>query len=64
MIVFQCKTGLFNISFTQELDEEDIDPFHMPVWRKFIWSLFFFMMVATADIGNIIGKSKTNILFD
>ena len=33
----------------------DVDPFHMPVWRKVVWTIFFFIMVATADIGNIIG---------
>merc|ERR1719234_199655 len=32
----------------------DVDPFHMPVWRKVVWTIFFFIMVATADIGNII----------
>ena len=32
------------------------DPFYMPAWRKLLWSLFFFVMVAAADIGNIIGK--------
>merc|ERR1719410_75047 len=26
----------------------------MPAWRKLLWSLFFFVMVAAADIGNII----------
>ena len=34
----------------------DVDPFHMPVWRKVVWTIFFFIMVATADIGNIIGE--------
>ena len=29
----------------------------MPAWRKLLWSLFFFVMVAAADIGNIIGKN-------
>ena len=38
------------------MDVEEVDPFAMPLWRKLIWSLFFFVMVATADIGNIIGK--------
>ena len=33
-----------------------IDPFAMPAWRQLLWSIFFFVMVATADIGNIIGK--------
>ena len=32
------------------------DPFYMPTWRKYLWSIFFFVMVATADIGNIIGN--------
>ena len=35
---------------------EDVDPFAMPTWRKILWSIFFFMMVATADIGNMIGE--------
>ena len=35
-----------------------MDPFAMPLWRKLIWSFFFFLMVATADIGNIIGNNK------
>ena len=34
----------------------DVDPFHMPLWRKVVWTIFFFIMVATADIGNIIGN--------
>ena len=37
-------------------EEMAIDPFAMPSWRKLVWSIFFFLMVATADIGNIIGK--------
>ena len=32
------------------------DPFYMPTWRKYLWSIFFFVMVAAADIGNIIGN--------
>ena len=28
----------------------------MPSWRQLMWSIFFFVMVATADIGNIIGE--------
>ena len=28
----------------------------MPAWRQLMWSIFFFVMVATADIGNIIGE--------
>ena len=37
-------------------DEIIIDPFAMPSWRKLAWSIFFFLMVAAADIGNIIGN--------
>jgi tachykinin receptor 3 len=28
----------------------------MPLWRKILWSVFYFLMVATADIGNMIGN--------
>ena len=36
--------------------EEAIDPFAMPNWRKLVWSIFFSLMVGTADVGNIIGN--------
>ena len=56
--------SLLNILFLFQIsDEEEVDPFAMPLWRKLVWSLFFFMMVATADIGNIIGR-LTNMIFD
>ena len=36
--------------------EEAIDPFAMPNWRKLVWSIFFSLMVGTADVGNMIGN--------
>ena len=38
-----------------------VDPYSIPTTRKIIWSLFFFLMVATADIGNIIGRYQQNM---
>ena len=49
-----CQADIFEIIYFQE--EIIIDPFAMPTWRKLAWSIFFFLMVAAADIGNIIGN--------
>ena len=49
-----CQSEGFGIIYFQE--ENVIDPFAMPSWRKLAWSIFFFLMVAAADIGNIIGN--------
>jgi len=55
-----CYGGLCNVSNLFQNDtreasiEEELDPFAMPTWRKVLWSLFYFLMVATADVGNII----------
>jgi hypothetical protein len=38
-----------------------VDPFAMPNWRKVLYSLLFFFMVAAAEMGNIIGMA-TQIL--
>ena len=35
----------------------------MPGWRKFLYSLMFFFMVATAEIGNIIGEYSLMFFF-
>ena len=60
------RTNMFNIDYIQNklihhnhhsiIQGADVDPFHMPLWRKVVWTIFFFIMVATADIGNIIGN--------
>ena len=39
-----------------QYQDEDLDPFAMPIWRKVLWSIVFFIMVATANIGNMIGE--------
>ena len=44
-----------------KFQDEDLDPFAMPSWRKVIWSIFFFIMVATADIGNMIGEIQLSL---
>ena len=48
------RATYFELFIFQE--EIIIDPFAMPSWRKLAWSIFFFLMVAAADIGNIIGN--------
>ena len=35
---------------------EDVDPFAMPTWEKVVFATMFFLMIAAADIGNIIGE--------
>jgi hypothetical protein len=49
---------IYKLIFVQIDHQDEVDPFAMPNWRKVLYSILFFIMVAAAEIGNIIGNAR------